>query len=100
MAVSAFGKETEPAVYAHEILHLYGANDLYYANDAITELYVEHCKQSNSNDIMYADYDITGKPAPDRITNEYTELDAYYTGLTDTSREVEQWNLGKEVYAN
>lgn len=64
----------------------------------ITEQYVEHCRQSNSNDIMFADYDITGKPAPDRVTNELTELDAYYLGLTSYSKDAEKWNLGQSIY--
>ena len=98
MAVNSFNMIMEPAVYAHEILHLFGVYDLYYSNEKITEAYVQHMKDTNSNDIMYADYDITGKAAPDRVTNELTELDAYYLGLTDYSEDVERWNLGRSLY--
>lgn len=55
-------------------------------------------KEENMENIEFADYDITGKPAPDRVTNELTELDAYYLGLTSYSKDAEKWNLGQSIY--
>lgn len=76
-----------PATYAHEIMHCFGAHDLYYANEAIPSAYVDHCAETWSNDIMYTVVDSK------EITNEFTELDAYYVGLVDTCETVEQWGL-------
>lgn len=83
---------TEPSSYAHEILHCFGAYDLYYENGAITAEYVMHCAESGSNDIMY--YVTTG----DEIYSDFTELDAYYIGLTDHSQDVKDWYLGLSDY--
>ncbi len=83
---------TAPSTYAHEILHCFGAYDLYYENQVITEDYVMHCAENGSRDIMY--YVTSG----DKIYSEFTELDAYYVGLTDYSQEVEDWNLGPSDY--
>ncbi len=79
---------TAPSSYAHEILHCFGAYDLYYENQVITEEYVMHCAESGTYDIMY--YVTSGS----KIYSEFTELDAYYIGLTDYSQEVEEWDLG------
>lgn len=77
-----------PFTYIHELLHLYGAPDLYYSNEYIPEEYVEYCNKIQKNDIMYS-------PWSSRDTPDYfTELDAYYVGLTDNSSEKELWNLG------
>lgn len=83
---------TEPSSYAHEILHCFGAYDLYYENEAITAEYVMHCAEIGSNDIMY--YVTTG----DEIYSDFTELDAYYIGLIDYSQDVKNWYLGLSDY--
>lgn len=93
-----------PAVYAHEILHAFGAPDLYAAeedggNCGITQEYVEYCASTDSNDIMYTVRDIsTGQYVYDKITNEFTALDAYYVGLADSCPQVEEWGLGESEY--
>lgn len=81
-----------PSVYAHEILHAFGAHDLYYANNAISEEYVNYCIETNSNDIMYTVSD------DEVIINELSELDAYYIGLVDSSEDVTKWNLMPSEY--
>ena len=78
---------TSPSTYAHEILHTFGAYDLYYANNGITNDYVSHLSSIKSNDIMYT---VTSSK---KITNSFSELDAYYVGLIDKSSEQEKWNL-------
>ena len=81
-----------PATYAHEIMHCFGAHDLYYANTYIPQEYVDYCQKTGSNDIMYTVND--GK----WIINDFTELDAYYVGLTDHCDEVEKWGLAKSEH--
>lgn len=83
---------TQPPSYAHEILHCFGAHDLYYANEFIPSNYVDHLGEIGSNDIMYTVYDSKD------IGNEFTDLDAYYVGLIDHCREVDKWNLAKSEH--
>ena len=78
---------TSASSYAHEMMHAFGAHDLYYANEFITQEYVDHCADVGSNDIMYAVSD--GK----EIFSDFTDLDAYYVGLIDRCEEAEQWGL-------
>ena len=67
-----------------EIIHLYGAPDLYAfdANDinyGVTVDFIEHCRKNVPQDIMLSTYDReTGKRLPDRITQEITNITAYY----------------------
>ena len=83
--------EISPAVIAHEILHLFGAPDL-YAPDAqdigylITMGFVDYCKENYPQDIMLSTYDReTDKRLPDRITQEITDITAYYIGWLETA---------------
>lgn len=78
--------------YAHEILHCFGAPDLYYKNSKITQEYVDYLKSINSDDILYSVDDVG------TITKKFTELDAYYVGLTSTSSDVTKYGLGKSEY--
>ena len=41
-----------PAGFAHEILHCFGAYDLYYASETIPQQFVDHCNTTKSNDII------------------------------------------------
>ena len=92
--------ELWPAAIAHEILHCYGARDLYMVtSSAITQEYVDYQESSNTNDIMRVTFDsVTGEGYYDRIVNELSELDAYYVGLTDHSSDVSEWSLGTRGY--
>lgn len=85
---------TPPATYAHEILHTFGAHDLYYENDAITAEYVEYCSETGSRDIMFT------VDSGDTITNILSETDAYYIGIADNSDDVEKWGLAESEYKN
>lgn len=89
-----------PAVIAHEIIHLYGAPDLYAfdANDinyGITVEFVQYCRKNVPQDIMLSTYDReTGKRLPDRITQEITDVTAYYIGWLDTPPEcIDEYRL-------
>jgi len=77
----------EPSGYAHEIMHTFGAHDLYYPNRFISMEYVQFCRESNSNDIMFTTC------LGEDITNDFTDLDAYYVGICDGSSVVEEWDL-------
>ena len=69
-----------------------GAWDLYYALDAIPQAYVDHCAETGSGDIMY-------KVNPGASIREtFTDLCAYYVGLTDTCAEVETWGLARSTH--
>ena len=78
---------------AHEILHCFGAVDLYYSNDQITDEYVNYLSDIGSEDIMYMVYD-----EPDEVNEQFTELDAYYVGLTSYSSDAERFGLGKSAH--
>lgn len=102
--VRSMGSVTTPATYAHEILHTFGAPDFYRVDEdgtnyGVTEAFVENQENTLSNDIMYATFDnVTGENYYDHISNEFTELDAYYVGLTDACEEVKNWGLAPSQY--
>ena len=77
--------------YAHEIMHCFGAPDLYYANEYIPQKYVDYMKETNAEDIMYR------LPQEDEWF-DFTELDAYYLGLTDKCSDVEKFGLRKSDF--
>ncbi len=78
--------------YAHEILHLFGTHDLYCESDAIPQAYVDHLAANGCNSIMYYGQ------SKDNITREFTDLEAYYTGLIDYCADVEKWGLGESDF--
>lgn len=79
---------TPASSLAHEIMHCFGAYDLYYASETIPQAYVDHCEATGSMDIMYT-VSLGGD-----IPQIFTRLDAYYLGLVDSCEEVETWGLG------
>lgn len=83
-------KKVSAASFAHEIMHCFGAVDLYTASENIPQRYVNHLKSSKSKDIMFAiDYN-----TPESIGEKFTELDAYYLGLTRNSADQKKYGLG------
>lgn len=77
-----------PAGFAHEILHCFGAYDLYYASEIIPQRFVNYCNSTKSNDIMYT---VTTEK---EINQEFSRIDAYYVGLVDSCYQVYIWGLG------
>ena len=77
-----------PATYAHELLHTFGAPDLYFENRTINQEYVDYYMETNPSDIMASVY------YGNEITNTFSDLDAYYVGLIDSHPDIEKWNLG------
>lgn len=88
-----------PAVYAHEILHTFGAPD-YYMEDAqfgITQKVVSYIEKYLGNDIMYTCSDSeTGDYLYDGVTNTVGEMTAYFVGLTDKSQTASYFRLTSE----
>ena len=79
------------ATFAHEILHAFGAPDLYYANSRIPQKYVDYLNETNSKDIM-------GFANLGTIDKTFTNLTAYYVGLVDECVDVELWGLAKSEH--
>lgn len=89
---NAFGQSTAPAVYIHELLHLFGAIDLYEVNAGnagygVTERFCKH--MAWSNDIMAK----ASRDSFEEIPQELSELDAYYLGLIPDCAERQTWGL-------
>ena len=98
------GERETPAAFAHEILHAFGAPDLYTSEDPaynynIDDTFVRYCEVFHPNEIMMTTYDVnTDESYYDHISNELTEITAYYIGWTDECEEVERFHLQKSQY--
>lgn len=101
MLMNYKGQINAPATFAHEMLHTFGAPDLYYAGKrGITQEYVSYAKSAGTNDIMRVTWDLnTNYYVYDSVKNEITDITAYYLGLTDYSSTVQEWGLGQSDYA-
>ena len=98
----AYAEQVEPespATYAHEILHLFGAPDLYegsadpYVDGALTA-YVE---QTYPDEIMLSTYDPDGKNVYTTIEKTLSPLTAYCLGLVNSCPELPQFPQLAEV---
>jgi len=80
--------DDSPAVYAHEILHLFGAVDFYRADDEmyVSDEVVAYVKKHFPTDIMVTNYGKGGE-----ITNELTRLTALGLGWIDDVPELERF---------
>lgn len=95
------GSLTSPASIAHEILHCFGAPDLYLDWEyGITEEYVEWAREQKTNDIMRVTFDNEDGYTRyyDHISNELTDITLYYLGLVDYSETVEKWGFEKNQH--
>lgn len=77
--------DANPAVLAHEMLHLFGAHD-YYEGAEYTEDVVLYIKEKYPNEIM-----LKTKYQNGRISSEVSPLTAYHLGWTDSAEEVEKF---------
>ena len=82
------GIATPASTLAHEILHQFGAPDLYIASNVIPQKYVDYLTANNSKDIMF--YITKGS----KVESKFTALDAYYVGIGSRPKEADQWLLG------
>lgn len=91
---------SSPSIFAHEMLHAFGAPDLYSAGKyGITQEYVDYAAYIWLNDIMRICQDPeTYDYSYESIPNEITDITAYYAGLTDYSETVESWGFEKSEH--
>ena len=87
------GEAESPATYAHEILHLFGAPDLYEGSGDpyVDRALIDYVAETYPDDIMVSTYEDDGTSRFDMITKEISPLTAYCLGLTDTCPELEQF---------
>ena len=94
-AVIIGGDYRRASVVAHEILHLFGAADLYFArmSHGVSRAMLEYCSQNYPDDIMVSTwiYDSSGNVVYDRILREITPITAYLLGLVDEIAEFGQF---------
>lgn len=96
MFIRSCGSFSAPAGFAHEILHCFGAPDLYISTEyGITDEYVQWAKEQKINDIMRVTFDNEDNHTRyyDHISNEMTDITLYYLGLTDYSETVAEWGF-------
>lgn len=88
------GLEVSAGGLAHEMMHCFGAVDLYRASDLVPQRYVDHLRSIDSKDIMYSiDY-----YTPDTIGESFSDLDAYYLGLLSRCEDQEAYGLAKSGF--
>ena len=88
------GLTVSAAGLAHELMHCFGAVDLYAASDYVTQAYVDKLRRDKSRDIMFAiDYS-----TPDSIGERFSALDAYYLGLTDSNADQIKYGLHESAH--
>ncbi len=81
------GEET-PAAYAHEILHVFGAHDL-YKGEEYTKDVTDYVKKAYPMEIMYRVTDLDGKRYEDRVVNEISPITAYHLGWIAYTEEID-----------
>lgn len=98
-AYAADPEPESPATFAHEILHLFGAPDLYegssdpYVDGALTA----YVQQTYPDDIMLSTYAEDGSNLYTSIDKVISPLTAYCIGLTDSCPELTQFPQLAEV---
>lgn len=94
------GQSISATVYAHEILHLFGAPDYYKGNSTfgVTDEYIEYCQKNHPKELMLTTKDENKKYVHGEVTAEINEITAYYVGWTDYSKEVEEFGLPQSTH--
>ena len=60
----------------------------------ITEEFFSYIEENDNNDLMYTVYNAESDVAEyDEISNEITDIDAYYIGWADSSETASDWGL-------
>ena len=80
--------EEVPAAYAHEILHVFGAHDLYKDAEYTNEV-ADYVKEAYPLEIMYTVADGNGRKLNDRIVNIVSPITAYHLGWIDYTEEID-----------
>ena len=89
--------DAQSSTYVHEILHLFGVPDLYKAGPLITQEYADHMDAVMST-AVYPDIMYGGVAGWNAWNHVFSDVDAYYAGLTDTCEDVEKYGLGKSQH--
>ncbi|MGN0436267.1 MAG: hypothetical protein ACI4D8_06555, partial [Wujia sp.] len=81
-----------PDTYAHEILHLFGAKDLYETSthDGFSRSFVEYVYDKYPKDIMLG-YSSKTVSMKNKIKEEITDITAYFLGWKDNIPELETY---------
>ncbi len=84
--------KVNPDTYAHEILHLFGARDLYTTKEinGISKEFVIYTADRYPEDIMLG-YATDGVSWEDSISSEISKITAYFIGWTEYIAELEQF---------
>ena len=82
-----------PATYAHEILHMFGAVDLYTRSkeDGVTKKIIKYVEDTYPRDIMYTVYDENEESVYDHVPCEIGPITAYFVGFTKDFNELERF---------
>lgn len=93
------GQNVNPDTYAHEILHLFGARDLYYtsAEDGVSKEFIEYVAKNYPKDIMLG-HGARCVSYPDYISAEITKITAYYLGWVSYVYEMDLFPSAKADY--
>lgn len=91
--------KVNPDTYAHEILHLFGARDLYTTKEisGISKEFVIYSAKEFPNDIMLG-YATNGVSWEDSISSEISKLTAYFIGWRGYISELERFPSIKTEY--
>lgn len=89
------GEPEGASTYAHEILHLFGARDLYEKclPDGITSSFVKYIRRKFPNEIMYSTYTLSGRMYKYKITNDISRITAYFLGWKKSIPEKKKFSL-------
>ncbi len=92
------GDTVEASTYAHEILHLFGARDLYHTSDytGIYKDFVLYAEKEYGNDIMLGSF--ADKALSRNINVDITKLTAYFIGWRDYITEIDKYPSIKSRY--
>ena len=80
-----------PATYAHEMLHLFGAWDLYEetADDGVTSQVVDYIQEEYPTELMLTTYTVWGGYDYDSVPQVISPLTAYAIGWIEDCRELD-----------
>ena len=98
--VMTFAAGVSPVDYAHEILHVFGAVDLYFSNEAqgVSEALVEYTSHTYPSDVMYDIYYFLEATYYDKIIQTISPITAYCLGLLSDIPELTQFPQLRRAY--
>ncbi len=99
-----YGAEQGPDTYAHELLHVFGAPDLYSvdmdgSNHGITQEFVDYCDQNYKNEIMVTSYDADNMTIPtDHVGSYLSDITAYFIGWIDSCEDCTEYGVANSEH--